>query len=125
MSRVVAITGGARGIGLATARALVADGVQVAIGDLDLAPLPAELGAPAYLLDVTDPGSFERFVGAVERDLGPLDVLINNAGVLAAGSIADESDEITRRILDVNLRGVITGTKIALRSMLPDRKSVV
>src|SRR5262249_34545179 len=51
--------------------------------------------------------------------LGPLDALINNAGVLAAGPVADQSDALTRPVLDVNLRGVITGTKLALRSMLP------
>jgi NAD(P)-dependent dehydrogenase (short-subunit alcohol dehydrogenase family) len=120
MGRVVAITGAARGIGRATARALLAGGAQVAIGDVDAEALrAASFDGPAYPLDVTDPASFERFVAAVEDDLGPLDVLINNAGVLAAGPIADEADEITRRILDVNLLGVITGTKVALRSMLP------
>ncbi len=116
--RVVAITGGARGIGLATARALVADGAQVAIGDLDE---PALRGVAAYPLDVTSPASFARFVAAVERDLGPLDALVNNAGVLAAGPVADQPDDVTRRIVEVNLLGVITGTKLALRSMLPRR----
>jgi NAD(P)-dependent dehydrogenase (short-subunit alcohol dehydrogenase family) len=116
--RVVAITGGARGIGLATARALAADGAHVAIGDLDAA---AVHGAAAYPLDVTSPVSFARFVTDVERDLGPLDVLVNNAGVLAAGPVADQPDGVTRRILEVNLLGVITGTKLALRSMLPRR----
>lgn len=113
--RVVAITGGARGIGLATARALVADGACVAIGDLDGAGVS---DVAAYPLDVTSPGSFARFVAAVERDLGPLDVLVNNAGVLAAGPVADQPDDVTRRIVEVNLLGVITGTKLALRSML-------
>ena len=115
--RVVAITGGARGIGLATARALVADGARVAVGDLD--PVPAGVDAAAYSLDVTDVASFARFLESVERDLGPLDVLINNAGVLAAGPVTDQPDALTRLVLDVNLRGVITGTKLALRSMLP------
>jgi len=113
--RVVAITGGARGIGLATARALVADGAHVAIGDLDEIDVR---GAAGYPLDVTSPASFARFVTSVERDFGPLDVLVNNAGVLAAGPVADQPDDVTRRILDVNLLGLITGTKLALRSML-------
>jgi NAD(P)-dependent dehydrogenase (short-subunit alcohol dehydrogenase family) len=113
--RVVAITGGARGIGLATARALVADGAKVAIGDVDNA---AVRGATAYPLDVTSPVSFARFITNVERDLGPLDVLVNNAGVLASGPVADQPDDVTRRIVEVNLLGVITGTKLALRSML-------
>jgi NAD(P)-dependent dehydrogenase (short-subunit alcohol dehydrogenase family) len=76
--KVVAISGGARGIGLATARAFAADGAQVAVGDVDRVVEP---GLTAYRLDVTDAGSFERFVKTVERDLGPLDVLVNNAGV--------------------------------------------
>jgi NAD(P)-dependent dehydrogenase (short-subunit alcohol dehydrogenase family) len=117
-ARVVAITGGARGIGAATAAAFVADGARVAIGDLDPAASP---GVAAYPLDVTDPASFAAFVAAVERDLGPLDVLVNNAGVLVAGPVADESDDVTGRTLDVNLHGTITGTKLALRSMLPRR----
>ncbi len=115
---MVAVTGGARGIGLATARAFAADGARVAVGDLDPA---AAFDGPAYPLDVTDAASFERFVASVERDLGPLDVLINNAGVLSAGPITGETDDLTRRILDVNLRGVITGTKVAMRTMLPRR----
>jgi NAD(P)-dependent dehydrogenase (short-subunit alcohol dehydrogenase family) len=113
--RVVAITGGARGIGLATAQALVADGAHVAIGDLDEAGVR---GAAGYQLDVTSPASFAGFVTNVERDLGPLDVLVNNAGVLAAGPVADQPNDVTRRILEVNLFGVITGTKLAVRSML-------
>ncbi len=123
--RVVAITGAARGIGLATARALLAAGAQVAIGDVDEAALKSaadRLGIrTAYGLDVTDPHSFRAFVTAVERDLGPLDVLINNAGVLPAGPVAEESDAIARQVIDVNLLGVMTGTKCALRSMLPRR----
>ena len=114
--RVVAVTGGARGIGLATARALVADGARVAIGDLDSAAVG---GAAAYPLDVTSPVSFAQFLTGVERDLGPLDALVNNAGVLAAGPVADQPDHVTRRIIEVNLLGVITGTRLALRAMLP------
>src|SRR5687767_9444575 len=77
---VVAITGGARGIGRATAAQLVEAGARVAIGDLDrsLAERTAsELGlsVSAYELDVTDRGSFERFIDAAESDLGPVDVL--------------------------------------------------
>jgi NAD(P)-dependent dehydrogenase (short-subunit alcohol dehydrogenase family) len=103
---------------LATARAFVADGARVAVGDVDRVDEP---DLTAYPLDVTDTRSFERFVEAVERDLGPLDVLVNNAGVLVAGPIMDETDDVTRLMLDVNLRGVITGTRLALRSMLPRR----
>ncbi|HEY0390524.1 MAG TPA: SDR family NAD(P)-dependent oxidoreductase, partial [Solirubrobacterales bacterium] len=80
--RVVAITGGARGIGKATAEALVRRGARVAIGDLDLAlaeQTAAGLGggSVALALDVTDRGAFEAFLDETERQLGPLDVLIN------------------------------------------------
>jgi NADP-dependent 3-hydroxy acid dehydrogenase YdfG len=123
--RVVAITGGARGIGLATARRLVAEGAQVAIGDIDEARLKeaaAELGISAFArLDVTDPQSFEGFLDFVEDDLGPVDVLVNNAGIMPIGPLHEEDDLVTRRMVEINLLGVVYGTKLALRRMLPRR----
>src|SRR5204862_3259577 len=86
--RVVAITGAARGIGRATATALVREGARVAIGDLDAEAAQRtadELGCVAHELDVTDPDSFERFLDRVEEEVGPLDVLVNNAGILHLG----------------------------------------
>lgn len=88
--RVVAITGGARGIGRATANALVAKAARVAIGDLDLdlAQVTAtDLGRDviATHLDVTDRTSFAAFLDETEDQLGPLDVLINNAGIMPIG----------------------------------------
>ncbi|HEY3190943.1 MAG TPA: SDR family oxidoreductase [Solirubrobacteraceae bacterium] len=121
--RVVAITGGARGIGLATARALHARGARVAIGDLDgdaAAAAAAALGdgVPGLALDVSDPDSFARFVEAVERDLGPLDVLVNNAGIMPIGPFLDETHATARRVMEVNVLGCITGMKLALPGML-------
>jgi NAD(P)-dependent dehydrogenase (short-subunit alcohol dehydrogenase family) len=111
---VVAITGGARGIGHATAAAFVAGGARVATGDLDLAPeTAAELGAVGLPLDVTDRTSFQAFLDAAESALGPLDVLVNNAGIMPSGPFLDENDAMTDRVLDVNLRGVLTGCKLA------------
>jgi NADP-dependent 3-hydroxy acid dehydrogenase YdfG len=124
--RVVAITGAARGIGRATAQALVRRGAKVAIGDLDL-PLAeqtaAELGGDtvALELDVTSRQSFERFIAQVEERLGPLDVLINNAGIMPVGLILDEDDAAARRIIDIDVHGVILGTKLALERMVPRR----
>lgn len=122
--RVVAVTGAARGIGAATARALAARGAQVAIGDVDLEAARATAAAAgggivALPLDVTDPDSFDRFLDAVERDLGPLDVLVNNAGVMPLSALLDEDDATTARILDVNVRAVIHGTREAVRRMRP------
>jgi NAD(P)-dependent dehydrogenase (short-subunit alcohol dehydrogenase family) len=104
--KVVVITGGARGIGYATASALHNLGAKVAIGDVDEAKLKesaTELGLDVYATpDVTDPESFATFLDDVERQLGPLDVLINNAGIMPAGKVIDESDKLTRRVLDIN-----------------------
>src|SRR6202008_4794685 len=98
--KVIVITGGARGIGFATATALHNLGAKVAIGDVDEAKLKesaTDLGLDVYgKLDVTDPESFAAFLDDVERQLGPLDVLINNAGIMPAGKVIDESDKVTR-----------------------------
>ncbi|MDT4899558.1 MAG: hypothetical protein QOJ78_488 [Pseudonocardiales bacterium] len=123
--KVIAITGGARGIGYATATRLIADGAKVAIGDIDdvrLKEAAGELGSTAYArLDVTDPESFERFLDYVEDELGPLDVLVNNAGIMPIGALDAEEDRVSRRIIEINVLGVIYGTKLALQRMLPRR----
>jgi NAD(P)-dependent dehydrogenase (short-subunit alcohol dehydrogenase family) len=122
--RVVAITGGARGIGRATAQALIAQGARVAIGDID-APLAArtaqELGTGTLglSLDVTDRASFDAFLTEVESRLGPLDVLINNAGIMPIGPFVSETDVTAERIIDINVHGVINGSKLALERFLP------
>ena len=122
--RTVAITGGARGIGKATAAALVRAGARVAIGDLDVAlarSTAEELGSGvrAYELDVTSRPSFAAFLDAVERDVGPLDVLVNNAGIMPISPLLDEDDATAVRLLDINVHGVIFGMKEALPRMLP------
>jgi NADP-dependent 3-hydroxy acid dehydrogenase YdfG len=124
--KVVAITGGARGIGRATAAALVRKGARVALGDIDVAlaeRTAQQLGGAtvALALDVTDRTSFERFLDETERQLGPLDVLVNNAGIMHLSRFADESDAASVRMVDINLRGVITGSKLALARFLPRR----
>jgi NAD(P)-dependent dehydrogenase (short-subunit alcohol dehydrogenase family) len=124
VGRVVAITGGARGIGRATAAALIAQGAKVAIGDLDAA-LAARTaqdlghGTLGLALDVTNHVSFEAFIDQVEAQRGPLDVLINNAGIMPIGAFAEESDETARALVDINIHGVIFGSKLALRRFLP------
>lgn len=128
---VAAVTGAARGVGLATVEGLVAEGVRVALGDpdLDLAREAAErLGEQVVPLplDVTDPASFAAFLEAAEERLGPLDVLVNNAGLLVVGGFLEEDDEATDAMIDINLRGVIRGCRLVLPGMLArDRGHVV
>lgn len=124
VGNVVAITGGARGIGRATASALIAQGARVAIGDIDAqlaAHTARELGAGTVglPLDVTDRESFERFLKDVDDRLGPLDVLINNAGIMPIGPFIEESDATARAMIDINLHGVIFGSKLALKRFIP------
>jgi NAD(P)-dependent dehydrogenase (short-subunit alcohol dehydrogenase family) len=119
-----AITGGARGIGRATAEALLGVGMRVAIGDVDIEAArktASELGpsAVALPLDVTSRESFQSFLDQAEEQLGAVDVLVNNAGIMQIGRFIDEDDLTARRMIDINLHGVILGTKLALDRMLP------
>ncbi|HEV7942197.1 MAG TPA: SDR family oxidoreductase [Solirubrobacteraceae bacterium] len=122
--QTVAITGGARGIGRATAGVLAGAGMRVAIGDLDLdaaRQAAVEIGpsAVALPLDVTDRASFTAFLDGAEQQIGPLEVLINNAGIMQLGRFVDEDDATSQRMIDINLGGVILGTKLALARMVP------
>ncbi len=121
--QTAAITGAARGIGRATAEALLRQGVRVALGDLDLAAArqtASELGAStvALALDVTDRASFGAFLDEAEEQLGPVDVLINNAGIMPIGPFLDEDDATARRTIDINVHGVMLGMKLVLPRML-------
>jgi NADP-dependent 3-hydroxy acid dehydrogenase YdfG len=118
-----AITGAARGIGRATAQALLRQGMKVAIGDVDLQAAQAtaeELGPStvALALDVTDRVSFSAFLDEAQAQIGPLDALVNNAGIMPIGAFLQEDDATARRILDINVHGVILGMKLALPPMI-------
>ncbi|MEV4257092.1 SDR family NAD(P)-dependent oxidoreductase, partial [Spirillospora sp. NPDC049652] len=122
MSKVVVITGAARGIGFATARACRAKGGTVVIGDIDEAAARAageRLGVTALPVDVTSRESFETFLAEAEVAHGPVDVLVNNAGIMPIGPVTGESDADARRCVDINVHGVMLGTKLALDRMLP------
>ncbi|HWJ50230.1 MAG TPA: SDR family NAD(P)-dependent oxidoreductase, partial [Solirubrobacteraceae bacterium] len=82
--------------------------------------------AVALPLDVTDRASFSAFLDEAERQLGPLDVLVNNAGIMQIGRFLDEDDATAQRMVDINIHGVILGMKIALERMIPrDRGHIV
>lgn len=120
--RLVVITGGARGIGRATAERLSAAGARIAIGDLDGAlaqSVAAEVGRGMVggHLDVTSAASWQQFLSEI-ADLGPIDLLVNNAGIMPIGSLLKESDDVTRAIIDVNVHGVINGTKAVAPGMV-------
>jgi NADP-dependent 3-hydroxy acid dehydrogenase YdfG len=124
--KVVAITGGGRGIGRATAAALISQGAKVALGDIDgalVAQTAQELGSGTIglPLDVTKRASFAAFLDEVERTLGPLDVVINNAGIMPIGPFIQETDATADRMIDINLKGVIYGSKLALERFIPRR----
>ena len=98
--------------------------MSVVFGDLEAATCAAvatELGhrAIGLAVDVCDTDGFEAFQAGAEKRVGPLDVLVNNAGIGPIGLFADEDPEVTRRLLDINIGGVLTGTRLALRRFVP------
>ncbi|WP_029117918.1 SDR family oxidoreductase [Mycobacterium sp. URHB0044] len=127
--KTIAITGAARGIGLATAKALLARGARVVIGDRDVAVLESAVAGlsslgqvSGYPLDVTNKESFATFVDKARSDgAGHLDVLINNAGVMPVGAFLEQSEQAIRSAIEVNLYGVLTGCQLALPDMVKRR----
>jgi short-subunit dehydrogenase len=102
--RTAAVTGGGRGIGRGIATALAQRGMTVAIGP----------NVSAYPLDVTDEASLASFLDAAERDMGRLDVLVNNAGIMPAGAFLEEDPASTQRQWDINVGGVVSGCRLFL-----------
>ncbi|UUU19840.1 SDR family NAD(P)-dependent oxidoreductase [Streptomyces sp. DSM 40750] len=106
------VTGGASGIGLATARLLAARGAAVAVLDVD----PSGASAPLLGLkaDVTDDASVRAAVAEAAERLGGLDILVNNAGIGAQGTVEDNPDHQWQRVLDVNVLGMVRTSRAAL-----------
>ncbi len=110
---VALVTGGASGIGLATARALRQQGAQVASLDLNAGPA-GEDGVLPLTADVSDTGSVQEAVQAATDRLGRLDVLVNNAGIGAQGTVEDNPEEEWRRVLEVNVLGIVRVSRACL-----------
>lgn len=127
--KVVVITGAARGIGAATARAFIGQGAKVVIADVDQQALAtaAESIRPAMALplDVSDRAAFDALLDRVEAEVGPVDILVNNAGIMPVARVNEIPRALADRVLDVNVRGVINGTRSALDRMLPRRRGLI
>jgi len=107
------VTGGASGIGLATAQLLAGRGARVAVLDRD--QVEEKHGLVSVVADVTDDAAVQHAVGEAVAALGDqLDVLVNNAGIGAAGTVADNSDEEWHRVLDINVVGMVRVSRAAL-----------
>lgn len=125
--KVVAVTGGARGIGRAIGEAFLRAGARVSLGDVDVelvqktaAELAEATGGQVcgLALDVTSRPAFATFLDESASQLGPLDVLVNNAGIMPTGMFIDEDDAMTDRMLDINLTGVLNGSKLAAQRLV-------
>jgi short-subunit dehydrogenase len=123
--QTIAITGAARGIGAATAAEVVRRGGRVLLGDLDAEAVAAVAGrlgpaAVAGPLDVTDDASYAAWL-----ELAEVDALVNNAGVMWVGPVAEEPERASRRMMEVNFWGVVRGTRLVLPAMRARRRGHV
>ncbi|GAB4395050.1 MAG: L-iditol 2-dehydrogenase [Kiloniellaceae bacterium] len=117
------ITGAARGIGLAFARAFAAEGATVALGDIDLARAEesaAAIGPQAFAvkMDVTDQASIDAAVAAVESRCGGLDILVNNAALFDLAPVTEITRESYERVFSVNVAGSLFTLQAAARAMI-------
>jgi 2-hydroxycyclohexanecarboxyl-CoA dehydrogenase len=122
------VTGGASGIGAATARRLAAEGARVAIGDVNeqgARTVAGEFDGFGCLLDVTDTGSVRAAVAAVTEELGAVDVLVNNAGTDLFSYFVNSDEGLWDFVLGVNLRGVLAVTHAVLPGMQERRGGAI
>ena len=123
--KVIVITGGAQGIGRATAQRFLSEGAKVVIADINaerLAATAAEIGTPdtllAILTDVSRKDQVDALVARTVATFGRIDVMVNNAGIAPVMEFLDVTEEIYDRVLAVNLKGTFLGTQAAARAMI-------
>jgi NAD(P)-dependent dehydrogenase (short-subunit alcohol dehydrogenase family) len=127
------ITGGAGGIGRAMAHAFGAEGARIAVVDLPTSPLEdacdelrrSGVEATALPCDITDPRQVTVTVDRIREDLGPVDLLINNAGVTHRSAFADTRPEVFRRVMEVNLFGAVHVTQACLGDLVARRGLII
>src|SRR5688500_16267727 len=111
--QIAVVTGGASGIGAATCRRLAAEGARVAVCDVNLEgarEVASDVDGAALEMDVRDRRSVQAAVTATEADLGPVALLVNNAGTDEFGFFRDTDEELWQRVIDINLLGVMRAT---------------
>lgn len=126
--KIALVTGGASGIGAATARRLAAEGARVAIGDVNedgAREIAGEIDGLACRLDVTDTASVRTAVATIEERLGPVDVLVNNAGTDLFSYFVNTDEGMWDFVLGVNLRGVLAVTHAVLPGMQERRGGAI
>jgi 2-keto-3-deoxy-L-fuconate dehydrogenase len=120
---VAIVTGGASGLGAATAALLAARGARVAILDRETTAVPS--GYFSAMCDVTNAGQVDAAVAAVVEHYGSLDIVINNAGIGAAGDVSANSDDEWHRVLDVNLVGIARVSRAALPHLRESSRAAI
>ncbi len=131
--KTVLVTGGAGGLGLAIVRELIREGAAVGLLDIDgaraveVAVEFEEQGARAMgvAADVADWDSVSAAAGRIEAGLGPIEGLVNNAGVADLGGAHDVAEAVWTRIMDVNIKGVFLASKAVLPGMMARRKGAI
>jgi 2-hydroxycyclohexanecarboxyl-CoA dehydrogenase len=127
-ARVALVTGGARGIGRAIAHTLAADGHRVAVADIleeEAARTAAEVGGLAVHLDVTRSASVEEAATKAERELGPIEILVNNAGWDEFRPFLETSEDLWDRIIEINYKGCLRTCRRIVPGMVERRRGRV